>query len=108
MSFFAEAEPSFVSAIVTRLKFEVYLERDVIIHEGELGLEMYFLKEGTVHVIRRGRVATILHDGDFFGGASPDLSKIFRKGITQLNLFKTWNLFLCEVVTIGKISDCQP
>ena len=68
VSFFAVADENFVSAIVTRLKFEVFLADDVIIHEGELGLEMYFLKEGTVNVIRNGFATTTLEAGDYFGG----------------------------------------
>ena len=76
-----------MSAIVTRLKFEVYLAGDAIIHEGDLGLEMYFLKEGTVHVVRQGRVAIILRDGDYFGGESQSFLSFFFEICCCCSLF---------------------
>ncbi|EDO34316.1 predicted protein, partial [Nematostella vectensis] len=65
--FFTEAEPDFVSAIITRLSFEVYLEGDIIVREGELGTEMYFLREGVVSVTVGGKHANELCDGAYFG-----------------------------------------
>ena len=66
--FFYDADPDFVSAIITKLSFEVYLEGDVIIREGELGTEMYFLKSGVVSVTCGGIAADDLTDGSYFGG----------------------------------------
>ena len=66
--FFYDAHPDFVSAIITKLDFEVYLEGDVIIREGELGTEMYFLKSGTVSVSCDGVTTDDLTDGSYFGG----------------------------------------
>ena len=66
--FFYDAEPDFVSAIITKLDFEVYLEGDVIIREGEPGTEMYFLKSGTVSVNCDGVTSDDLTDGAYFGG----------------------------------------
>lgn len=65
--FFYDAEPDFVSAIITKLDFEVYLEGDVIIREGEPGTEMYFLKSGTVSVNCDGVTSDDLTDGAYFG-----------------------------------------
>lgn len=65
--FFYDADPDFVSAIITKLDFEVYLEGDVIIREGELGTEMYFLKSGVVSVSCEGVSTDDLSDGAYFG-----------------------------------------
>jgi len=65
--FFYDADPDFVSAIITKLQFEVYLEGDIIIREGELGTEMYFLKSGTVSVSCDGETTDDLTDGSYFG-----------------------------------------
>ena len=66
--FFFDADPDFVTAIITKLEFEVYLEGDVIIREGELGTEMYFLKSGVVRVSCDGQTTDDLTDGSYFGG----------------------------------------
>ncbi|XP_068739809.1 potassium/sodium hyperpolarization-activated cyclic nucleotide-gated channel 2-like isoform X2 [Montipora capricornis] len=65
--FFSDADPEFVSAIITKLEFEVYLEEDIIIREGEMGTEMYFLKTGVVSVTCEGQASEDLTDGSYFG-----------------------------------------
>ncbi|XP_074634713.1 potassium/sodium hyperpolarization-activated cyclic nucleotide-gated channel 2-like isoform X1 [Acropora palmata] len=65
--FFSDADPEFVSAIITKLEFEVYLEDDIIIREGQMGTEMYFLKSGVVSVSCEGKVSDDLTDGAYFG-----------------------------------------
>lgn len=72
--FFFDADPDFVTAIITKLEFEVYLEGDVIIREGELGTEMYFLKSGVVSVSCDGQTTDDLTDGSYFGGELTDTS----------------------------------
>ena len=67
MPFFSEANPIFVSAIVTKLRFEVFLEGDIIIQEGTIGTEMYFLREGSVEIRTNNDVRNVLNDGSFFG-----------------------------------------
>lgn len=66
--FFSEADPIFVSEIVTKLRFEVFLEGDVIIQEGSVGTEMYFLREGSVEIKTNDNLQNILTDGSYFGG----------------------------------------
>ena len=66
--FFSDADPEFVSAIITKLEFEVYLEDDIIIREGQMGTEMYFLKSGVVSVSCEGKVSDDLTEGSYFGG----------------------------------------
>ena len=68
--FFTNADPSFVTEVVSKLKFEVYQPGDYIIREGAMGTQMYFIQEGIVDIITSdGEVATSLSDGSYFGGA---------------------------------------
>ena len=70
--FFTNADPSFVSEIVTRLEFEVFLPGDLIIKEGSIGSKMYFIKEGYVDIIAKdGTSKATLGDGSYFGGTFP-------------------------------------
>ncbi|KAH9493170.1 Potassium/sodium hyperpolarization-activated cyclic nucleotide-gated channel 4 [Bulinus truncatus] len=66
--FFTNADPSFVSEVVSKLKFEVYQPGDYIIREGTMGTKMYFIQEGIVDIVTAdGEVATSLSDGSYFG-----------------------------------------
>ncbi|KAL8567133.1 hypothetical protein ACOMHN_033035 [Nucella lapillus] len=66
--FFTNADPAFVSEVVSKLKFEVYQPGDYIIKEGTMGTQMYFIQEGIVDIITSdGEVATSLSDGSYFG-----------------------------------------
>lgn len=54
---------------MTRLKYEVYQPRDIIIKEGTIGNKMFFIQEGIVDIVmNNGEVATSLSDGSYFGG----------------------------------------
>lgn len=66
--FFSNADPDFVNAVVTKLKYEVYQPGDIIIKEGTIGTKMYFIQEGIVDIVVDGEVATSLSDGSYFGG----------------------------------------
>lgn len=48
--FFEDAEPGFTTSIVTCLKAQVFLRGDVVIREGEVSREMYFIKSGAAQV----------------------------------------------------------
>ena len=89
--FFANADPAFVSDVVTKLIYEVFQpgwlsflcvlettaiflflhsvhEGDIIIKEGTIGTKMYFIQEGIVDIVMgNGEVATSLSDGSYFG-----------------------------------------
>ena len=68
MSFFQNASPQFVSAVITKLKFEVFLKDEYIIRAGTKGDCMYFIQCGVVAVVLDdGQVATRLSDGSHFG-----------------------------------------
>ncbi|CAF0880985.1 unnamed protein product [Adineta steineri] len=66
--FFTNADPNFVSDVVTKLRFEVFQPGDQIIYEGTIGDKMYFIQEGIVDIIKSdGTVLTTLSDGSYFG-----------------------------------------
>ncbi|KAK6180490.1 hypothetical protein SNE40_012636 [Patella caerulea] len=66
--FFTNADPEFVSEVVSKLEFEVYQNGDYIIKEGTIGTKMYFIQEGIVDIITSdNEVATSLSDGSYFG-----------------------------------------
>jgi len=67
--FFTHADHNFVSDVVTKLEFEVFLPGDVIIRHGTIGNKMYFIQEGIVDVVAENqRIITSLSDGSYFGG----------------------------------------
>ena len=67
--FFANAEEAFISATIQRLRFDVFLPGDYIIHFGAMGRRMYFIQHGIVDLITsNGKVAASLSEGSFFGG----------------------------------------
>lgn len=68
MPLFANADPNFVTAVLTKLRFEVFQPADFIIREGTVGRKMYFIQHGRVSVLTRGNKETKLSDGSYFGG----------------------------------------
>lgn len=68
MPLFANAEPNFVTAMLTKLRFEVFQPHDYIIREGTIGKKMYFIQHGVCSVITKGTLAMKLSDGSYFGG----------------------------------------
>ena len=67
--FFTNADPQFVSEVISKLRFEVFQPGNYIIREGTMGTKMYFIQEGIVDIITKdGEVATSLSDGSYFGG----------------------------------------
>ncbi|XP_043989768.1 potassium/sodium hyperpolarization-activated cyclic nucleotide-gated channel 2-like [Gambusia affinis] len=67
MPLFANAEPNFVTAMLTKLRFEVFQPQDYIIREGTIGKKMYFIQHGVCSVITKGTLAMKLSDGSYFG-----------------------------------------
>ncbi|XP_041845133.1 potassium/sodium hyperpolarization-activated cyclic nucleotide-gated channel 1-like [Melanotaenia boesemani] len=67
MPLFANADPNFVTAVLTKLRFEVFQPSDFIIREGTVGRKMYFIQHGRVSVLTRGNKETKLSDGSYFG-----------------------------------------
>lgn len=71
MPLFANADPNFVTAMLTKLKFEVFQPGDYIIREGTIGKKMYFIQHGVVSVLTKGNKEMKLSDGSYFGGKHP-------------------------------------
>ncbi|KAK5922212.1 hypothetical protein CgunFtcFv8_019498 [Champsocephalus gunnari] len=67
MPLFANADPNFVTAVLIKLRFEVFQPSDFIIREGTVGRKMYFIQHGRVGVLTRGNKETKLSDGSYFG-----------------------------------------
>ncbi|XP_071966244.1 potassium/sodium hyperpolarization-activated cyclic nucleotide-gated channel 2-like isoform X2 [Antedon mediterranea] len=67
VDFLANADQDFVSDLIQKLEFEVYLERDEIIQANTRGTAMYFIEHGSVDIIVDGQVIGKLSDGDHFG-----------------------------------------
>ncbi|CAO2641575.1 Potassium/sodium hyperpolarization-activated cyclic nucleotide-gated channel 2 [Lemmus lemmus] len=67
MPLFANADPNFVTAMLTKLKFEVFQPGDYIIREGTVGRKMYFIQHGVLSVLTKGNKEMKLSDGSYFG-----------------------------------------
>ncbi|XP_041074074.1 potassium/sodium hyperpolarization-activated cyclic nucleotide-gated channel 4-like [Polyodon spathula] len=67
MPLFANADPNFVTSMLTKLHFEVFQPTDYIVREGTVGKKMYFIQHGVVSVLTRGNKETKLSDGSYFG-----------------------------------------
>lgn len=74
MPLFANADPNFVTAMLTKLRFEVFQPGDYIIREGTIGKKMYFIQHGVVSVLTKGSIGMKLMDGSYFGGMSASSS----------------------------------
>ncbi|XP_071752768.2 potassium/sodium hyperpolarization-activated cyclic nucleotide-gated channel 3-like [Centroberyx gerrardi] len=67
MPLFANADPNFVTSMLTKLRFEVFQPGDYIIREGTIGNKMYFIQHGVVSVLTKSSQDTKLSDGSYFG-----------------------------------------
>lgn len=71
MPLFANADPNFVTAMLTKLRFEVFQPKDYIVREGTIGKKMFFIQHGVVSILTKGNISMKLMDGSYFGGRSP-------------------------------------
>lgn len=76
MPLFANADPNFVTSMLTKLRFEVFQPGDYIIREGTIGKKMYFIQHGVVSVLTKGNKETKLSDGSYFGGTNELQTKV--------------------------------
>ncbi|XP_031434152.1 potassium/sodium hyperpolarization-activated cyclic nucleotide-gated channel 1 [Clupea harengus] len=67
MPLFANADPNFVTGMLSKLKFEVFQPNDYIIREGTVGKKMYFIQHGVASVITKVSKEMKLTDGSYFG-----------------------------------------
>ncbi|XP_066956710.1 potassium/sodium hyperpolarization-activated cyclic nucleotide-gated channel 2 isoform X10 [Macrobrachium rosenbergii] len=104
--FFANADPGFVSEVVTKLKYEVFLPGDIIIKEGTIGNKMFFIQEGIVDIVMsNGEVATSLSDGSYFG----EICLLTNARRTASVRAETYcNLFSLSVEHFNTVLDSYP
>ncbi|XP_061732518.1 potassium/sodium hyperpolarization-activated cyclic nucleotide-gated channel 1 [Nerophis ophidion] len=67
MPLFANADPNFVTGMLSKLQFEVFQPNDYIIREGTVGKKMYFIQHGVASVITKFNKEMKLTDGSYFG-----------------------------------------
>jgi hypothetical protein len=67
--FFKNASGAFLRDIIPRLDAREFAPGEILVHEGDVGDEMYFLTKGQVEVLRGdpARRLTVLREGSFFG-----------------------------------------
>ncbi|KAG5885088.1 hypothetical protein JTB14_003962 [Gonioctena quinquepunctata] len=64
----SELPKEVVKNVVSKLKMNIYMPNETILHSGAIGSNMYFISSGTVAVYTHsGREVCHLHDGDYFG-----------------------------------------
>jgi CRP-like cAMP-binding protein len=67
LPFLHNAEVGLILMMVNMLKPQTFIKKELIIREGEVAKEMYFLNEGTVQVESNGTIITLLRRGSYFG-----------------------------------------
>uniref|UniRef100_A0A7S1SIW7 Cyclic nucleotide-binding domain-containing protein n=1 Tax=Tetraselmis chuii TaxID=63592 RepID=A0A7S1SIW7_9CHLO len=65
--FFNEVSDGFIESLVLFLEPEVFLNGEIIIKEGVIAREMFFLNTGSVSVSKDGIDIVTLHKGNYFG-----------------------------------------
>jgi len=67
--FFKHASPEFLRDIIPRLEAREFAPGEILVHEGDVGDEMYFLTKGQAEVLRGDPAErlTVLREGAFFG-----------------------------------------
>lgn len=83
MPLFAHADPGFVTAVLSKLRFEVFQPGDLVVREGSVGRKMYFIQHGLLSVLARGARDTRLTDGSYFGGQQASRRAAGGRGLEQ-------------------------
>jgi signal-transduction protein with cAMP-binding, CBS, and nucleotidyltransferase domain len=93
--FFASASEAFITSIITRVSFDVFLPGDYVTQYGTIGTKMYFIQHGVLDVVNKdGNVVSTLCDGSYFGG---------KMEVQQLFTYGT----LCNTITLDNNgTDC--
>ena len=73
VDFLNAADTDFVSDLIAKLKFEVYLQADEIIREGSVGSHMYFINSGTVQVTTKNGMKPRYLSGKLISKKMPEI-----------------------------------
>ena len=84
--FFRDADERCVRDIISVLHMGLYVPEEVIITEGDMGDEMYFIKKGQcqIFIARTGVVIATVKDGNYFGETAIIMSQ--RRGASVKSL----------------------
>ncbi|KAK3271027.1 hypothetical protein CYMTET_20609 [Cymbomonas tetramitiformis] len=69
VDFLQETDVTFLKAIATKLKMEIFLPEDRLVLAGDINEDMYFITCGKIQMLSEDEqvLLGILHQGDFFG-----------------------------------------
>lgn len=101
MPLFANADPNFVTGMLSKLKFEVFQPNDYIIREGTVGKKMYFIQHGVASVITKFNKEMKLTDGSYFGGIWTVFG--FHKGQNALEIWTAESSMIAYFVSSARL-----
>jgi len=68
--FLRDSTPESVFAVFGKIDSNLYLTGDILVHEGRIGKEMFFLRNGEVDIVVNGQELETLGPGTYFGEIS--------------------------------------
>ncbi|EEC05141.1 voltage-activated ion channel, putative, partial [Ixodes scapularis] len=104
--FLSHADPSFVSDVVTRLRYEFFQPGDVIIQQGALGRSMYFIQSGTVKIKNKAFMGTSLVNAYVFSAEICLLTKTTRSASVIAETY--CDLFSLSVENFNEVLSQYP
>eukprot|EP01114_Cavostelium_apophysatum_P007490 TRINITY_DN1959_c0_g1_i2.p1 TRINITY_DN1959_c0_g1~~TRINITY_DN1959_c0_g1_i2.p1 ORF type:complete len:732 (+),score=190.57 TRINITY_DN1959_c0_g1_i2:112-2307(+) len=103
--FFKDCNPGFINSVVQLLRPEIYTPNDIIVSEGDIGSEMFFISQGEVEVVVREKVVGTLDEGNFFG----EIAILFESKRTASIRAKTYcDLFVLRKADLDKVLKSFP
>ena len=103
VSLFKDGDPVFLHNLAMMLKPVVYAPGEVIIHEGEIGHQMYAICRGQVEVLdKSGKRISLLREGAFFGEMSLLMSQPRNATVRALSVCDLFVLEQRDVAAVLK------
>ncbi|XP_062389437.1 potassium/sodium hyperpolarization-activated cyclic nucleotide-gated channel 1-like isoform X2 [Sardina pilchardus] len=101
---FQDRDSSFINAILLQLRYEVFLEGDVIVRQNAPGDRMFFIEHGQV-LVATDTFRIELCDGNYFG----EICLLTRgKRVASVTALSTCHLFSLSVDSFNKVLECFP
>ena len=102
---FKNASLEFISRVAIKLELVIITPGEILMRQGELGNEMYFIISGMLDVVRNGNPIFLLKEGDFFG----EMSLVGNKPRTATVKARSFcNLYRLERTIFDKIVSDFP